>query len=369
MAKSIIKFISCPALLLSSFIIFCGSDNKEMKPVIRPVRYIEALATGGSRVRSFTGVAQAGLESNLSFKVAGTIKRIPVKVGDRINSGSLIAELDAESYQLQLQQAKASLEQAQAQQRNATSSYDRIRSLYENNNVSKNDLDQSRSAYESANASVKTLVQSYEMARLHLSYTKLNAPVSGSISRITREVNENVAAGTSIVLLTSGSRTEVTVAIPEVLIALIKEGTTVNVKFDAIPGKEFSAVVREVGVSSGQTVTTFPVTVRLNTQDKNIRPGMAAEVAFRFDYKDGRERILVPPHSVGEDRDGRYVFIVEPSKEGLGITHKKNVVVGELTSDGLEILSGIIDGDLVVTAGISKISDGQTVKLMAAKEG
>jgi hypothetical protein len=68
--------------------------------------------------------------------------------------------------------------------------------------------------------------------------------------------------------------------------------------------------------------------------------------------------------SVGEDADGRYVFTVDPAEEGYGLIRKQPVTVGSLTAQGLEVVAGLSDGKVVVTAGISKIEDGQKVKLM-----
>ncbi len=95
---------------------------------------------------------------------------------------------------------------------------------------------------------------------------------------------------------------------------------------------------------------------------------MAAEVAFNFQATDNRERFLVPPFAVGEDREGRFVFVVEPQESGLGTVRRRAVTVGELTSDGLEILSGLADGEEVVTAGVTKITDGLTVRITGAAE-
>jgi multidrug efflux pump subunit AcrA (membrane-fusion protein) len=123
--------------------------------------------------------------------------------------------------------------------------------------------------------------------------------------------------------------------------------------------------VTEVGVSATPSGATFPVMVRLNEETEDVRPGMAAEVSFRFGTRDGRERIYVPAASVQEDRGGRYAFVVAPAEPGFGVTHRRSVVVGELTPDGLEIREGLADGDLLVTAGVTKIQDGMRVKLPA----
>jgi RND family efflux transporter MFP subunit len=353
-------------VFFAASLIFASCQEKEQAhEIIRPIRYVQIFSTGGSRVRTFPGVAQAGTESRLSFKVPGTVQRVAVRVGDRVRTGQLIAELDPSDYLLKVQQSEASLLQAKAQARNAEADYNRARSLYEEKSASKQDLDAARMASESANAVAQVSEKQLEQARLHLSYAKITAPMDGSIAEVRCEVNENIQAGMPLFVLTSGSQLEVRVSIPEVLISQIEEDKEVSVKFDAIPDKEFQAIVTEVGIKSITMATTFPVTLRLKEIDPDIRAGMAATVTFRFESRDDRVMFLVPSEAVGEDREGRFVFLVEllPEEEGFGIVRRKPVVVGELTAEGLEIFEGISDGDLLVTAGISHVVNGQKVKL------
>lgn len=355
-----------PFLIIVVALLFfaCGKKNHEQE-IIRPVRYMQVYSTGGSRVRSFTGVAQAGVESRLSFKVPGTVKRINVVVGDNVSRGQLIAELDQSDYELQVQQAEAALTQARAQERNASSNFERVRTLFESNNISKSNYDAARAAFESAQAAVQASEKQLELARSQRSYTRLIAPVSGSIASVDVEVNENAGVGQPIVMLTSGSKIEVKFSIPELLIAQIKEGDKAMVSFDALPDKELSATVTEVGVTAISAGSTYPVTVQLDKQENAIRPGMAATIAYRFESKDERERFIVPSHAVAEDQKGRFVFVVEPvpDETGFGVAHRKPVTIGELTADGIEIFEGLSDGELVVTAGISRISDNLKVKM------
>ncbi len=345
----------------------CGEEEKAPEPVIRPVRYQQVFSTGGSRERVFSGTSQAALESKLSFKVSGTVSRVAVKVGDAVVVRQLIAQLDPKDYELQVQEAEAALSSAGAQARNAQRNLVRVRALYENHNASRNDLDAAQAAATSAGAQVRSAEKRLELAQSQLSYTRLVSPVKGSIAAVTVEENENVSPGQPVALLTSGSQLEVEVAIPEILIAQIREGDEVAIAFDAIQNKRFSGVVTEVGVAATGMATTFPVTVRLSRTDPDCRPGMAAEVTFRFGSADSRERILVLPVAVGEDRQGRFVFVVESAEGGFGVVRRRAVAVGELTADGIEIMEGLKDGDLVVTAGISRIRDEQKVRLLGTQ--
>jgi RND family efflux transporter MFP subunit len=359
-------------LFLSTIIcmvmIGCGEKKEESKTIIRPVRYQQVYSKGSGRIRTFSGSARAGQHSRLSFKVAGTVKRVLVSVGDRVDVGDLLAELDPKDYALKVQQAEAALDQGKAQARNAEVNYERVRGLYESENASRNDLDDARTAYESASAAVRSTEKQYELAKLQRSYTKLIAPSDCAIAEVNIEVNENVSPGSQVLAMTSGTRPEVTVAVPEILISDINEGDNVSVIFDAIPSREFTATVIEVGIASTGLVTTFPVTVRIDKADSEIRPGMAAEASFTFEATGGENRFIVPPFAVSEDLDGRFVYLVEPAGTERGVIHRREVTVGELTRDGLEILNGLVDGELLVTAGISKLSEGLEVRLLSARE-
>ena len=350
-------------------LIGCSGEPPQTEEVIRPVMYEPVYATGGGHARSFSGAARADVESNLSFRVAGTISRVYVKVGDRVDKGAPIADLDPTDYELQVEDAEASLLQTRSQARNARANYSRVQSLYVNQNASRSDLDAAQAQKESAEAIVASTEKKLELAKRQLRYTRLTAPAAGSIASVDAEVNENVNSGRSIVMLAGAGSPEVEVAIPEILIDQIQEGAVVVVAFDAIPGGSFPATVTEVGVASVGFATTYPVKVRLESEDERIRPGMAAEVTFRFSRTDDRERFIVPSVAVAEDDAGRYVFVVTPAEQGFGVAKRVPVTVGQLTSRGLEITEGLNDGDLLVTAGVSRITDGQKVRLPVLTEG
>ncbi len=346
----------------------CEAEIPPEKDIIRPVRYEMAQAVETSRIRSFSGSAQAGVESKLSFKVPGTIQELPVTVGGLVKRGQLIASLDAEDFQLQVAQAEAAMRAAEAQERHANAEYRRVQQLYENNNASKSSLDAGRSASEAAQEQVKAMTKQLELAKRQFSYARLVAPTDGAIVIVLTEVGENIAAGMPVVLLSAGSDTEVKLAIPENVIASIHEGMQGSVRFPALPDKEFPVVVTEVGVAVTGAMSTYPVTVRLEQAHPAIRPGMAAAVSFRFGEKDAARRILLPPVSVGEDMKGNFVFLLEHTRPGFARTLRQGVTVGEMSAAGIEILKGVSEGDSVVTAGVGRIRDGQEVRVPEREE-
>ncbi|MDH3744806.1 MAG: efflux RND transporter periplasmic adaptor subunit [Acidobacteriota bacterium] len=357
------------AVCLPLGLVFLGCAEEPMaETVLRPVRYQAVSASSETRSRTFAGVARAGVESQLSFRVAGTVERVPVVVGRRVGRGQVLAQMDRTDYELQVQEAVAGLAQATAAARNAEADYERVRGLYENNNASRRELDGARAGNESSRAQVEAAEKRLEQARRQLSYSTLRAPVDGTVASVDVEVNENVKAGERILLMTAGSEIEVEVALPEAVIAKVESGQSVEVSFDALPGRTFQAEVTEAGVAALGTATTFPVIVRLGEADPDIRSGMAAEVVFQFTPESAGGRMMVPAVAVGEDRDGRFVFVLESSSAGQGVVRRRAVSVGELTGDGLEILGGLVDDEVIVTAGVRRLVDGEKVKLQTGPE-
>ena len=349
-------------------LVACEVEKPKPQTVIRPVRYQRVVAASAERVRTFAGTARAGHETKLSFKVDGTIRRLPVKVGDMLQPGDLVAEIDPKDYALRTREAEAALARSRAEVRNAGASYSRTRALYENNNASRQELDAARATYESAQASVRSYQTQVEQARRQVSYTRLTTQVGGAVAQVPMEVNENVSAGQTIALLTSDGKLEVLVAIPEVFIASIARDNPVEVTFDALPGERFAAQVTEVGVAATGAATTFPVTVELDAADPRIRSGLAANVRFAFGTSEDGQRLIAPVQAVGEDQQGRFVFLVEPQGETGGIVRRRPVTVGSLSSEGLEIQDGLAEGDLLVIAGVKRLKDGQEVKVLASQE-
>ena len=359
-----------PTLLaMAAMLATLGCEDVQEEPeIIRPVRYVVVEGSDAATQRTFSGVAMSGQESRLSFQVSGQVLSVPVNVGDTVKKGDTIARMDPADYALQLQNAQASAAQARAQERNAKATYERTRALYENQNASRQDLDADRTAYESARAGLGSATQTVRLRQRQLGYTHLRAPESGTLATVDIEVNEYVQAGTLVATLLAGEQIEVSVSVPASVIRSIKKGAAAEARFDSLGGKALRGTVTEVGVASMAGATTFPVTVRLSEGQDQVRAGMAADVTFILAAAKNGPKYALPTSAVGEDREGRFVFKVERGEGALGIVHRSPVEVGQLLSDGVEIFAGVEPGDLVVTAGVSRIYDGLQVR-MPAKPG
>lgn len=352
-------------LILVSSLVACGGEEAPPEEQLRPVRYVMVDAGNGTRSRSFSGVSKSSTESRVSFKVAGTVTNVPVQIGQRLEAGDLIAELDRATYDLQAQQAQASLVESQANNRRAAANYDRTKGLYANDNASLNDLESARAEAESAEAMVEAAEKSLEIAQLNASYTRLTADTACSIASLDVEVNENVASGKQVAVVSCGDDFEVTMDLPESLIANVEIETDVTIRFGALPDEVFKGEVSEVAVASAAGSAGFPVVIRILDASPGLRSGLAADVTFYFDASAAEGTYILPVSAVVNGTDGTFVFIAEPGDDGRATVLKRAVKLGELTQMGIEVVDGLSIGDRVITAGISVIRDGQHVLLSA----
>ena len=347
-------------LVTALFLVACDSAPEVEEELLRPVRYLTISDNVSSRNRTFSGTLKSTRESRLSFKVAGTVTNLPVQIGQRLNQGDLIAELDSDSFALQVEQAQASLVEAQAGERNAQSTYDRTKGLYANDNASLNELDASRAAAEAAAAQVRAATKALEIARLNLSYTRLTAAEDCSMASVDVEVNENVSAGQQIGAVSCGTAFEVELGVPESLIAFVDRDTPTTISFGAIDGMRFTGEVTEVSTAGNAAV--FPVVVRVVEEHESLRSGLAADVTFEFSTSTLDNTFVLPLAAIINDPDGVYVYIAEPGEiAGEALVRRRSVELGELTEDGVEVVGGLNPGDAVIIAGVSVIRPDQRV--------
>ena len=354
------------SFIMTILIILLAACTKEPTPkkVIRPVRY-EAVSNAGTvQTQSFSGVSQAGTEARMSFRVSGTVIKVNVKVGDTIKKGARIASMDQTDERLTLEKAQVAQERSRIQKETAKSNLGRIRTLYEDNNVSLSEYEAAKNSYASAKAEFNAGSKTLELQKRVLNYYTLIAPMDGIVIRVEVDANENIQAGQIVAVINADDEIEVTAGIPESYISKIRSGDVVTVKFSSIKDKIYEGTVSEVSFTLSDQTFTYPITVKLDTPATGIRPGMPATVTFSFNQADATNILIIPAHAVGEDSAGNFVFTVTATTDDFGIVNRREVTVGKLTGDGFQILSGLNNGELVVTAGISMLSDGLKVRML-----
>ena len=233
-----------------------------------------------------------------------------------------------------------------------------------NKNASLAELDAARSQNRSAEAQVVAVQQQVELASSQLKNAVLRASGTGTIGHVLIEQGEVVGPGQPAMIFASAGHLEVQVLVPEVMIRHVVRGDSLQVVLESFPDQSRPGIVKEVGVMSVPMGTTYPVTIRLLEDDPDWRSGMAAEVIFNLPTGFENDRLVVPSVSVGEDSDGRYVFLLKDINDGIGKAYRSQVEVGGMQDHGIEVLSGLEASDLVVTAGLTQIQDGQQVRLL-----
>lgn len=343
-------------LLLGVSCLSCQKQPPKQKR-IRPVLTETISLREKKAYLLFSGIAKPKKKIQVSFRVSGQVAEFPVKTGEKLSHHQLIAKLDDHDYALQTQQMTAACEEAQAKLKEAHSHYKRLKLLYESASVSLQELEHASALYDSAKALADQVTSKLDSARKEQSYTLLkgNKGIWEVVAKHV-EVHENVSAGQPVATLISSEDLQVEVAVPESEIESLHEGMAIDLTFSVYPEEMFQGTVDTVGISSTEN-TTFPVTISLTQQDKRLRPGMAVKARMVKPDLPLVSTTWVPLEAIGHDESGSFVYLFE-----AGMAKKTAVKLGELSTEGIEVISGLTPGQEVIVAGIRYLSNEQEVK-------
>jgi RND family efflux transporter MFP subunit len=348
-------FILC--LILSG----CGeTPAPEAAEIARPVKSFLIQAGSASEHHAFPARIGAGRRAALSFRIAGVLKQLPVKEGDLVEPGQLLAELDPTDLQIVYADHQARFETARR-------NFNRARDLIEQGNISQMDFDKLETEYKSAEAALKA-------ARQNLDHTRLTAPFSGRIARRYSENFEEVQAKQPVLDLQDISELEVNFDVPENLLRGLKvkgeeqDKTSVTVSFTDIPGKRFPLTFREISTQADEKTQTFQVTyVMSRVESTNILPGMTATANVEIHRFNDKASLHTVPASaiVGDYKLDPQAWVID---EQSMTVKPRAVKVGRLSGESIEVLEGLQEGDRIVTAGTPFLVEGMPVRLMPERE-
>ena len=357
------RIFKVSSLFIFCFLLSCGENEVKEEVVLRPVRYSEVGYVGGDKSRSFSGTAKTEKIINLSFRSSGIVTKLDMKLGQKVRKNDLLGTLDNVSARLNYESAIESKNSSESQMNTAKLALNRVRTLYEKGSSSLSDYEDAKNSYRTAVASFESSKRSVAIQQDQIRFGYLYAPEDGIIASVSAEVDENVSPGQTIGVLNAGSAIEISLGLPESVINAVKKDMKVRVSFTAIPEENFNAVVTEVAPAVDQNTSTYPVTVMVTDRDDRIKSGMAASVNFEFVSESlDKKTMVVPANAVGEDGNGRFVFIIEESDE-MTTVNKQPITIGNLTPKGFEVVSGLRIGQKIATAGLQTLLDGQEVKL------
>ncbi len=352
MNKRINLFIQILTLITLSYLLGgCEDKNSLAPPAIRPVKTTLIEIETGSTRRSFPGRAQTVQEIDLSFKIGGRIVERPVKVGDFVKKGQLIARLDSREFEARLRSARA---EATRDEQN----YRRAQQLTQGGHISKADFDLLKTKAAIAKANV-------DLAEKTLADAVINAPFAGRIASIAVKNHQTVAANQPVARLLDTSHIEMVLQVPETFISLISHLADITVQFDAFPQHRIPATIQEISNEASTDTRTFPVTLIMDQPEKvKILPGMAGNATGIIHSSNKNEVLITLPVSAvfspGADKN-TYVWIVDKYTRKV---HRQQVAIGELTARGIAITSGLKTNDLVVVAGVHSLREGDIVTLL-----
>jgi RND family efflux transporter MFP subunit len=374
------------------------------------------LAPGGElQTRTFSGRAQASQEAELAFQVPGLLVRLPVREGQRIARGDLIAQLRQDEFetrertlQSQLEQGRvalrtlqagvrpeerlrleASARAAEARLANARAQYERFSELVKSQAVSQAEYEAMNTAYrvaqeeaeaarqklhlsatgrtediEAQEARIRGLEDQVREAQIQLEDSTLSAPFDGIVAQRLVEENQNISPRQPIVRLQNPDQMDIAVDVPESIMGASLADRIVKIiaEFTAAPGVQLPVSVREIAQVADPVTQTFRIRGSMKAQPgAAVLPGMTATV--NLTYRQGKEndnRLLVPIAAVyKEASSGKQVVWVIGNDQ---VVKRRPVKIGEATDGQVEVVDGLRSGDRIAVAGASFLREGMKVR-------
>jgi RND family efflux transporter MFP subunit len=294
-------------------------------------------------------------------------------MGNVVERGDVLARLDPEPFDLSVKDAEAELAHALAMQQAANSDFERTKILFEANVASRQELDRDTALRDSRTSHVKAAHARLELAERDRRRSVLRSPFHGAISVRAIDPAMKVASGqTAFEMDSDESGLRVEVQMPETLITRVRQGDVVRVTFPSIESAERTnddavteAVVTEVGTRAS-TGNAFPVRANLLEPPVGLRPGMTAEVSFELQSVEadalGLEGFLVPFAAVNAEANSTFVAYVFDRETSSLI--RTPIETGGVRDNEVAVLSGLTEGDIIATAGVAFLRDGQEVTLL-----
>jgi RND family efflux transporter MFP subunit len=393
----------------------CSPEASTRSDVARPVKTMVVTAGGETHVRTFPGKVEASKKVELAFQVPGLLAMLPVKEGQKVVKGQVVAQLRQVDFQArlkalqgQLDQARAVLQKersgerpeqqlrleaqvraAEARLANARAELDRSSRLLRSNAIARSDHDIVETAFrvaqedhkaarqllekgtigreediEAQEAQVRSLEGRVVEANLQLEDSTLRAPYDGVIAQRFVEQGQNVRAKEPVVKFQDVDEIDVIVDVPETVMAAdLRSADIVELvaEFSGAPGIQFPVHTTEIAQRADPVTQTFRVRVAMKAPtDVNLLPGMTATVTLTYRRASIlSNRILVPISAVFKDGTGEQVAWVMGTD---GTVTRRAVEVGGASGGQLEIVKGLQQGDRIAVAGVTFLRDGMKVR-------
>lgn len=370
-----------------------GCKEKDVEVVaepLKPVQILEVKTQDYSDDVEISGNVKPAQLIKQGFKVAGVVGNVHVKEGDRISEGQALMSLNSHDYELGVIAAQAqydslnmqlsskidsSINQAKANLDFINTQLDRVRRLHEKGAVAtktveelevslvvaENKYQEALDAKETAEAQLAQAGAALELAQSQLSDTVIHSPINGTVVKQIFEVGETIAPGYPAFVLGRLDTLEVEIGVPDNLIDYIKIGEKVNLFIYGID-KEMEGVISNIDTTADLETRTFGVKIDIDNKDGDIKPGMIANVIVNMDKV---TTIMLPIDAVVDDANKSTIFVYD---EDTKTVTKREVEVGAVFGDNIQIVEGLKDGELVVVHGQFGLLEGEEVNARRVEE-
>lgn len=341
-----------PVFVLAALVSCSQPPVKEQGP--RPVKLTDVTSLNVIE-KSFSGVVSPDQFSDLAFKMSGPLISLSVQEGQKVRTGQVVAEIDPLDFKLEYEAKKASFRTAQAMMQ-------RAEKLLAKQAISKQE-------YESTEASYSNAKAAFEYAENTLGQTKLRAPFDGFIQKKYVENYQKVQAGQGIVCLINPNKLQIEYTMPETNINFFSTPYSLYVEFDNYKGLRFKAKVKEYVEASpdgsGVPVFLYIDDPNFNLDKYKVAVGFSCRVVLNVESQSFNQgAVLVPLAAIVTDDvdQARYVFVYDKQTQKVG---RRKISTDELLGkDNVVVLDGLKAGDQVVSAGATRLVDGQQVKVL-----
>ncbi len=320
----------------------CGSKHETAKkiPADLPAAQVR-VQTVENKSRAMTeevvGTVRAKLRATMEAKLSGRIEKMPVVLGQRVQKGQLIARLDAAEIAARLEQAEASLHQAELD-------WKRTSALFAQQSAT-------RAEYDSAQSHQRVAQGAVDEAKAMMDYVEIVAPFDGVVAKKWADVGDLAAPGRPLVDIEDPSALQMEADVPEAIVSHIQRDSRLGIRVDAADS-ELTGVVSEIAPAADPNSRTFRVKLDL-PPTAGLRPGQFARLVVPIGEADA---IRVAAPAVIQRGQMELVFVIANGRAQLRIVKTGSRVGGEI-----ELVSGLNSGEQIVTDGASALVDGQPV--------
>ena len=351
----------------------CKEPTKVAAKSPTPVHVVDVALYSPSEDLRYSASVLPFAEAVLSFKSAGYVTEIKQVVGadgrrrdigsgDYVARGAVLAQIRHQDLKNQLDQATATLSAAQAQHVEATKDYERAKTLYASESLTKPDFDRAQAKFDSALAAVDQAKANVHQAQLALQDADLTAPFSGYILARNIELGNLAAPGNPAFTIADTSAVKISFGVPDYVVRRLRLGQQFNIHLQDDP-KEYNGRVTSIAASADEKNRVFAVEVTVPNPKSYLKPGMIASLSLTGVHKAPVPAVPLSAVVADPGSAGHYAVFVAKEEGGKWVAHLRQVALGE-THESDVAVEGINPGEKVVVVGAAGLKDGDFIQVL-----